>query len=100
MDFGNLGLLQWGRNFIVAERHVHDPRYGRDPMLQWGRNFIVAESPHVVHVAGVAAVASMGPQLHRCGKSETPIISTGSLLLQWGRIFIVAESRAPDPRPT
>ena len=48
-------------------------------------------------VAAVAApgagAASMGPQLHRCGKALNP--SEDDLvrqLFQWGRNFIVAES--------
>ena len=36
-------VLQWGRNFIVAEMSVR-LMVGRENMvLQWGRNFIVAE---------------------------------------------------------
>ena len=86
--------LQWGRNFIVAERSDHarnrhiDPRTSMEPQpyrcgdvvaswpnwatissLQWGRNFIVAET------IGSGNSTQTGPWL------------------QWGRNFIVAETR-------
>ena len=37
-------LLQWGRNFIVAETCRPRPRLRFFGPLQWGRNFIVAET--------------------------------------------------------
>ena len=37
-------LLQWGRNFIVAETVEASIKYTREWSLQWGRNFIVAET--------------------------------------------------------
>ena len=60
-------LLQWGRNFIVAEMGCGGQRTKEDVLLQWGRNFIVAEM--------------------------TPILSLATIVspLQWGRNFIVAE---------
>ena len=40
----NAPLLQWGRNFIVAEILLRGACVGRlSAALQWGRNFIVAE---------------------------------------------------------
>ena len=42
-------MLQWGRNFIVAETSessqvaASDSKYS----LQWGRNFIVAETTYI-----------------------------------------------------
>ena len=36
-------LLQWGRNFIVAEIKRTAPKKSGKYALQWGRNFIVAE---------------------------------------------------------
>ena len=84
--------------------------------LQWGRNFIVAEIPERHHKHRLDHLASMGPQLYRCGnnditlkqdaiedsfngaatlllrKSITNIALGGRILsLQWGRNFIVAE---------
>ena len=61
-------LLQWGRNFIVAEmiRGGRGISVGHD-MLQWGRNFIVAE------IRFERRYRKEGDQL------------------QWGRNFIVAE---------
>ena len=93
---------------------VHAPA----PLLQWGRNFIVAERSMNERRAKEVQSASMGPQLHRCGKNarlrgwERSCLcfngaATSSLRkvlrllltvsisgwLQWGRNFIVAESR-------
>ena len=88
----------------------------KSKLLQWGRNFIVAEirqSPPVVELFFAASMgpqlyrcgnastgtssrsrpeASMGPQLYRCG-NETVLSTTGltDAELQWGRNFIVAE---------
>ena len=64
-----IGLLQWGRNFIVAEIKTATVATPATGMLQWGRNFIVAEikNPHS--------------------------ISRKQFMLQWGRNFIVAEIR-------
>ena len=91
----------------------------RDAGLQWGRNFIVAEMPRgrslrppgcsarfngaatlslrkyvkwqIVDFA-VGLVASMGPQLYRCGNaSRRPTSTHATNSLQWGRNFIVAE---------
>ena len=39
-------------------------------MLQWGRNFIVAETPGSSHGMPRYAGASMGPQLYRCGNAQ------------------------------
>ena len=59
--------LQWGRNFIVAEMaYLLMPPMSRPP-LQWGRNFIVAEMLDKATVDMLQRVASMGPQLYRCG---------------------------------
>ena len=40
----NLDMLQWGRNFIVAETRTVATCMSTDGELQWGRNFIVAET--------------------------------------------------------
>ena len=62
-------------------------------MLQWGRNFIVAETYQYPDGEGGVMSASMGPQLYRCGNEgrhrECPL---GVPELQWGRNFIVAET--------
>ncbi len=62
-------LLQWGRNFIVAETPITSNSITTTPVLQWGRNFIVAETE---------ALISQRPE---------PVLT-----LQWGRNFIVAET--------
>ena len=68
--------------------------------LQWGRNFIVAESRSQSLFNSKPRFASMGPQLHRCGKLYR---DAGQIqlrwLLQWGRNFIVAESNRFGRKP-
>ena len=67
-------MLQWGRNFIVAEITTYTVFLPPGYMLQWGRNFIVAEMLYV-----------------------DPAPVTGERVLQWGRNFIVAEIRYSCP---
>ena len=63
-------LLQWGRNFIVAEISSSlDDIVLNASSLQWGRNFIVAEITMIYSGHTKANLASMGPQLYRCGNS-------------------------------
>ena len=71
-------LLQWGRNFIVAE--IQDLAGGRRlaKKLQWGRNFIVAEMFRYFVVCSKQVLASMGPQLYRCGNSPPPRTATST----------------------
>ena len=86
------GMLQWGRNLFVAEcsspagptrrgsRRFNGaatcslrndpilPGYlGPPPVLQWGRNLFVAECVAGGKKPTGPGVASMGPQLVRCG---------------------------------
>ena len=70
MFWGIVLMLQWGRNFIVAEiiNRPNALRLGEGP-LQWGRNFIVAEIGTAGRRAVSAPTASMGPQLYRCGNA-------------------------------
>ena len=111
-------MLQWGRNFIVAETSRPSSMSCSVVSLQWGRNFIVAETAAVVDADGVGTEASMGPQLYRCGNEHPQDgahlhygASMGPQLyrcgnihrisravvsgdrLQWGRNFIVAETQ-------
>ena len=67
-DPGVSPVLQWGRNFIVAETRAYgiDAQAGTGT-LQWGRNFIVAETLKVSFSVWLFRIASMGPQLYRCG---------------------------------
>ena len=60
-------LPQWGRNFIVAEMANPGMFWGIVLMLQWGRNFIVAEMSWNQPARVGVILASMGPQLYRCG---------------------------------
>ena len=84
-------MLQWGRNFTVAERQRLKADKTPIGMLQWDRNFTVAErtwtdcgTSLVPGFNGAATLqlrkdfktadegtslhASMGPQLYSCGK--------------------------------
>ena len=64
-------MLQWGRNFIVAEIcHRASVTVRAGAWLQWGRNFIVAEIWPCWGVWRRRALASMGPQLYRCGNAD------------------------------
>ena len=110
--------LQWGRNLFVAEcSHADEYEYA-ELVLQWGRNLFVAECRrgHAQLVEVVLAsmgpqlvrcgmeipddrgarlrVASMGPQLVRCGMITSSLahrLACGQL--QWGRNLFVAEWR-------
>ena len=109
--------LQWGRNFIVAETWRGLGSRSLRFMLQWGRNFIVAETREARLYARAEYLASMGPQLYRCGNASSirlipsprtasmgpqlyrcgnsvirPCSSRRGSTLQWGRNFIVAET--------
>ena len=60
--------LQWSRNFIVAE--IASPcmsPFFLKISLQWSRNFIVAEIDCRISQCSHDMDASMGPQLYRCG---------------------------------
>ena len=84
--------LQWGRNFIVAEISFFDAPLCQAPWLQWGRNFIVAEIMVVRGPKTTVLLASMGPQLYRCGNEPLrELWHHAPSPLQWGRNFIVAE---------
>ena len=99
MNVSSSPVLQWGRNFIVAEtrptparwwwwsrrfngaatlslrKRLHDPDwYRKQDSLQWGRNFIVAETGHLHELADRDVAASMGPQLYRCGNSPPQVV--------------------------
>ena len=64
-------VLQWGRNFSVAETRSRIGKSKECGLLQWGRNFIVAET--------ISSLTS----------------TTLQFTLQWGRNFIVAETSLP-----
>ena len=65
----------------------------RNVKLQWGRNLFVAESDLARLLVDVAGVASMGPQLVRCGKTpggtvgigKQPVASMGPQLVRCGK---------------
>ena len=62
------------------------------PWLQWSRNFIVAEIPIRLLDQTSHTMASMEPQLYRCGNQDAIERADGpSTGLQWSRNFIVAE---------
>ena len=63
-------LLQWGRNFIVAEMAPGGAWRLSVSGLQWGCNFIVAEIIQGWTEREAEYRASMGPQLYRCGNQD------------------------------
>ena len=71
---------------------ARERQFGRElAVLQWGRNFIVAEIWQRRLPGDRHAPASMGPQLYRCGNANgLPPLALLSML-QWGRNFIVVE---------
>ena len=70
-------VLQWGRNFIVAETSRMVVEFPLPVQLQWGRNFIVAETGQQRGSHLRESGASMGPQLYRCGNGTLgPIIGS------------------------
>ena len=66
--------------------------------LQWGRNFIVAETRRLFFWLRQPVLASMGPQLYRCGNTVLAIGAISEAPLQWGRNFIVAETMQFDQK--
>ena len=110
-------LLQWGRNFIVAEisRRARR-RCSRMRCFNGAATLSLRKSVRAAFSRDKSQFASMGPQLYRCGNKETPgqarfnnygfngaatlslrksltpaSSATPSAVLQWGRNFIVAE---------
>ena len=77
--------LQWGRNFAVAEtcRRICTCRKRRT-LLQWGRNFAVAETDRLQRARIVPRRASMGPQLCSCGNQQKAAERTAALLASMG----------------
>ena len=136
----SLSVLQWGRNFIVAESHVpgapppyhgrasmgpqlyrsgnrlrilhsqpfstsfngaatlslrkclqpQDPRQ-QSPCFNGAATLSLRKSIVIMLAIGTQVLASMGPQLYRCGNENLDGILTVFRMLQWGRNFIVAE---------
>ena len=78
----------------LSLRKCGNPRHHeyRWYLLQWDRNFIVAEMAVMARRIRRGIRASMGPQLYRCGNILHPLHYLRPLsMLQWGRNFIVAE---------
>ena len=86
-------VLQWGRNFIVAEMDLLRADRVFFDSLQWGRNFIVAEmSICVCHPLGPSTWLQWGRNFIVAEMSICVCHPLGpSTWLQWGRNFIVAE---------
>ena len=111
-------MLQWGRNFIVAETCQVFVRHNRitlsasmGPQLYRCGNVLPRDADRVHEKASMGpqlyrcgnrllhhrpfrpGVASMGPQLYRCGNPKIACSRAMlSMPLQWGRNFIVAET--------
>ena len=87
-----LPMLQWGRNFAVAETSAKHSKLCMEYRLQWGRNFAVAETRQKLLTETIKYKASMGPQLCSCGNLLVREIDSRGVQLQWGRNFAVAET--------
>ena len=125
-DVHVIWLLQWGRNFIVAEtskivcagthgvicfngaatlslRKLELPFLVPSvaSVLQWGRNFIVAETRIVIRRRAPSScfngAATLSLRKHVETYQRPPPGMTD--WLQWGRNFIVAETRAHTAHP-
>src|SRR5579884_1851609 len=93
------GMLQWGRDLIVAETPVQPVwQQGTYVLLQWGRDLIVAETRGFSGGGTTSGRASMGPRLNSGGDVRPAVRSTVPLTLQWGRDLIVAETRIYSSR--
>ena len=55
----------------LRKQPARRPGHRRYNTLQWGRNFIVAETRVVGRTEDLDTLASMGPQLYRCGNCDT-----------------------------
>ena len=87
-------MLQWGRNFIVAEMCRHLPALVVCRLASMGPQLYRCGNLANQYVLVPPVVASMGPQLYRCGNVDFPWKKSDiELTLQWGRNFIVAEIR-------
>ena len=86
--------LQWGRNFIVAETRVFSrSRWSWTGGFNGAATLSLRKPASSAAAAGHGQVASMGPQLYRCGNSILCRDCAAPFRpLQWGRNFIVAET--------
>ena len=118
-------VLQWGRNFIVAETKVSASKYV-DKSTCFNGAATLSLRKHGIRDLGynIRTAASMGPQLYRCGncpiQRQSPYIRSSfngaatlslrkpdpvqepdsrNVQLQWGRNFIVAETTEPARSP-
>ena len=92
--YERLAALQWGRNFIVAETRRRSDIAGSIGLASMGPQlYRCGNMPYRDTALERGFLASMGPQLYRCGnKKKAGIALAGQIQLQWGRNFIVAET--------
>ena len=89
-------LLQWGRNFIVAETQGEIGYRAQADYASMGPQLYRCGNMEHGSVILVNMPASMGPQLYRCGNDAITRYNIGDPNgLQWGRNFIVAETGRP-----
>ena len=87
------GLLQWGRNFIVAETKLSQSREEELYRASMGPQLYRCGNAQLARRHPDTHGASMGPQLYRCGnRLELWHALFAVKWLQWGRNFIVAET--------
>ena len=66
----SLYLLQWGRNFIVAETGLHAASLCNFRPASMGPQLYRCGNPAETEQQAMTEDASMGPQLYRCGNPE------------------------------
>ena len=94
VGYGRFSLLQWGRNFAVAETWRSTARTPLTRlMLQWGRNFAVAET-----IQKLEHRSKYGDRFNGAATLQLRKLASGGACgrlsdwLQWGRNFAVAET--------
>ena len=88
-------MLQWGRDFNVAESRPFRRGTTYTDRLQWGRDFNVAERRYAHANHGVPEICFNGAATLTSRRAVSSSASLNMLpRLQWGRDFNVAESGA------
>ena len=84
-------LLQWGRNLFVAECAGHDAADYVRLCFNGAATCSLRNARRQHNNREFGSIASMGPQLVRCGMGDMDAIIKAAKKLQWGRNLFVAE---------
>ena len=91
--------LQWGRNFIVAETTFFEPTALKNGLASMGPQLYRCGNTHRRHHRRNRSRASMGPQLYRCGNSaRSAACSSGSACFN-GAATLSLRKREPGGSP-